>query len=1443
MKNVNDEWSSLKPNLKYFAFAELGIALLAIALVAWMLAIQVEKTIQQNLNNALSAVLSSTHKTISTWTSHHLQAAERLSQLTEIREHTESLLSTSYDRNTLLSSAELQHLRKDLNALIQSNHYKGYFIIGPGNLSLASSRDSNIGKPNLLIAQIDVLDRLWSGESVMSRPLKSDVPLQMGNGMLMKGHPTMFAGAPIKNQAGQVMAVLLLRIDPFDSFIPLTQQGRLGKSGETYVFDNNGLLLTESRSNKQLVNIGLLKEGEHSSLAFEIRDPGVNLLENRQKTLSNTDLPLTKMAASAIKGESSSNLSGYRDYRGVPVVGAWLWDEQANMGLTVEQDVSEAYATLWMMQRIIYGIAAFCVLSLIGVLWNSERGKIIRKRTEARLDAIFNNAVDGIVVIDEKGIIETINPALLEMFGYSKHELIGENIKILMPEPVKSQHDNYLSHYRETGEKKIIGFGREVKARRRNGQLFPIDLSVSEILVGNERHFAGVIHDIGDRVAIEEKLHQANEELSLMAMVAQHTDNAVIIADRDGRVVWVNDGFTTMCEYRLEEIVGRRPGDVLQGAETDSQTVERIRKGLRDGQKVEEDILNYKKSGEPYWVHLEITPIFDEQGKLAEFISLEQDVTERRRLLEELRLAKNASEEIASDLIKNQMILRMTVDGAGAGQWYIDLTKGKLHWDKRTLEMFGLKEEEFKGGYPDWANIIHPDDFPDVQGDYMAALADPETTDFSFNYRIVRPNNEVRFIHVTASIERDDAGEPIATFGLNFDVTEDKLAEKILQQSKQEAEAANLAKSSFLAAMSHEIRTPMNGVVGMIDVLRQTPLNEEQKNVVHTIRDSSFSLLGIIDDILDFSKIEAGKLSLECLPTSIEEVLEGVGDTLIPMAFNKGIELLLFCSPVIPPSIYTDPVRLRQILFNLGGNAIKFIDNDSGVMGRVQIRADLGAMADGRAWLRLKIVDNGIGMTPEVQAKLFQPFVQAESSTTRRFGGTGLGLTICRRLADLMGGHIEMESAKGEGSTFTVEIPLEIASIEPSQDMTDLEGVSILLLNSEETIDLILDTYLTVAGAKVARMNVGDNAVEAVEDLPPTPGELVVIIDDHTNPGQGPALRQKLTQELAAYSPAFVVLQHGRRQSPRKNGEDGVSLDIDAMHRSAFLHAVEGALGRVFVKSKPTFEENLIDQTPTSVDEAKAAGSLMLVAEDNETNQKVLLHQLGILGYAAEVANDGSEALSMWRSGDYALLLTDCHMPEMDGYELARSIRQEEEKGQHMPIMAITADALNDTQQRCHASGMDDYLAKPVQLDALRDKLTQWFSDDVSESELKTTGSVEIPVDDNAAVINPDALKEILGVDDPVMLADFYADFIRSSEETIEALLAAQAAHDAEEVGALGHRMKSSARTVGADALADCCLALEMAGKEEDWGSIDAQLARLPSHFHAVNDWVIQQNA
>lgn len=1434
--------------LKIPGLAALCLALTIIMLTAFGAGRYIENNYQRELDNSLSVVLETTHHAISFWASQHMQAVERLAKLPDMVGDTEALLITAHGHEDLLSSPGLLHMRHDLEALIETSHYDGYYIIAPNNINLVSPLDAEVGVPNLLLSlQPDVLGKLWSGKPAVSRPLKSDVPIRMLDGGAMTGHPTMFTGAPIRNHSGQVIAILLLRVEPFTSLYPMLQQGRFGQTGETYAFDRNGLLLTESRFTEQLQRQGLIADNAHSSLAIEARDPGVNLLEARHRTVPDETLPLTRLAASATRGEAGKDLLGYRDYRGVPVVGAWLWDDSLNMGLAVEQDVAESYAVLRLMKRILYAGAMFAMLIIIVMVWVFMRGRRHLQETEARLEAIVNTAVDSIVVIDAEGRIESVNPAVVKTFGYPAYDLVGRNVSVLMPEPYQSQHDGYLRHYHETGEAKVLGIGREVQGRRKDGSLFPIDLSVSDLQVGGKQHFAGIIRDATTRIEAEKKLQQANAELRMLALVAQQTDNAVVVTDSEGLIVWVNDGFTAMSEYSLEEVIGRHPAEVLYGPETDPEVVGRISEAMRQCQKVEEDVLNYSKSGRIFWTHLEISPVYDEQGELVEFIALAQDITQRQRLMADLQQARDEAVQTTSRLARNEKVMLLTLSGAGAGHWYIDLETGLLHWDKRSLEIFGIDKTQFGGRFQDWAAWIHPDDFPAAQGAFVEALEDASVSNFRLDYRAIRPSGEVRYIHVTANVERASSGSPISAYGLHFDETDRRQAEEALQQAKEEAEAANQAKSSFLAAMSHEIRTPMNGVVGMIDVLARTELSGEQQDVVGTIKDSAFSLLSIIDDILDFSKIEAGRLEMERVPVCLEKVVEGVGDTLLPMASKKGIELVLFCAPEIPAAIYGDPVRIRQVLFNLAGNALKFAGNESSKTGQVLIRADLGSDPDDEIQVVLRVEDNGIGMSSEVQARLFQPFSQGESTTTRRFGGTGLGLTICRRLVDMMGGQIEMDSQEGVGSVFTVHLPLDVAPVEAEPTKFELGEYRVLLVNCAERVSGFLQRYLQQAGAQVAIKQDDEDALAVIESMAPQAGKLIILLDTQGDHEAGAALRQELTQATAVFAPCFVMLARGRRQRPRQDGDDGVSIDLEAMHRENLLRAVVAAAGQVVLETWQAVEaaaaaKEITAKVPVSVAEAEAGGRLILVAEDNETNQKVLLHQLGMLGYAAEVADDGREALEMWRSGRYALLLTDCHMPEMDGYELASAIRREEAEGLHMPIMAITADALKGTQQRCLAEGMDDYLPKPVQLSPLRDKLLQWLPSEAEEGDAVTPEAVEERVGGDE-VVDSAALKEILGIDDEEMLADFYADFIRTGEETLDEVQQAYQAHLPAEVGALGHRLKSSARTIGANALADCCLGLEEAGKSNDWETIETLMRQMPQLFQAVQAWVVARVA
>jgi len=627
-----------------------------------------------------------------------------------------------------------------------------------------------------------------------------------------------------------------------------------------------------------------------------------------------------------------------------------------------------------------------------------------------------------------------------------------------------------------------------------------------------------------------------------------------------------------------------------------------------------------------------------------------------------------------------------------------------------------------------------------------------------------------------------------------------------LEQARREADSANRAKSAFLATMSHEIRTPMNGVVGMVDVLAQSKLTEHQIDLVNTIRESASSLLGIIDDILDFSKIEAGRMELERAPLSVSDLAEGLCNSLVPVAARKGVELSVFVSPDIPERVLSDDTRLRQLLYNILGNAIKFSSGRVNKRGRVEIRVVVASAAPLR--LAISVADNGIGMSPETVSGLFTPFTQAEISTTRRFGGTGLGLTICKRLIDLLQGEISVESTLGVGSTFTVTLPFEAPAEQPVRSLPDLSGLDCIVLESQDLRAKDLRTYLEHAGAKV---HLASDVEAAAEIAAPLAAPVVVIQEAEQR--AAPVAQSPFA---ALPNVRHLLIAHGRRRRARVEGSAVVTLDGDALRRLALLRAVAVAAGRA---SPEIFHERsaaslAADEVPApTIAEARALGRLILVVEDDEINQKVVLQQLTLLGYATEIAVNGAEALRLWRDGSYALILTDLHMPEMDGYTLAETIRREEMGLRRIPILALTANALRGEANRARAAGMDEYLTKPVLLPMLRAVLEKWLPRIAQPSAAaapKKKGRSR-----KASVVDVSILKSLVG-DQPDTVAEFLTDYLASARRLADEMHAAIAASDARHAGMVAHKLKSSSRSVGALALGDLCAGLENFGRTGD---------------------------
>ncbi len=677
-------------------------------------------------------------------------------------------------------------------------------------------------------------------------------------------------------------------------------------------------------------------------------------------------------------------------------------------------------------------------------------------------------------------------------------------------------------------------------------------------------------------------------------------------------------------------------------------------------------------------------------------------------------------------------------------------------------------------------------------------------------------------------------GEITNFVAIKEDVTARKEAEQELRTARDAAEAASQAKADFLASMSHEIRTPMNGIVGMADLLSQSELDADQRIMLDTVRDSGNSLLTIINDILDFSKIEAGKLDIESIPMSLNDVLEGAAATMSPNASRKGARIITFVDPDIPQTLLGDPVRLRQIVFNLTGNAVKFSEE-----GEVVVRADAVDLEADPVRIKISVIDQGIGITEEAQGKLFEAFSQAESSTTRRFGGTGLGLAICKRLTDLMGGEITVESRIGSGSTFAVEILLRLADQDAAQtEDADLSGVRALCVSDVDTLRDSMVRYLrhwsVEAEAAASEDDAADRLAKAGDVID------VVVLDLGLNTER----QQAAMKRFAAAGRTFVVLSQGQRRSARIEKGDCVTLDGNPLRHMPFVNAVAVAAGRASPLVKPDIDDGVSqDVVALSVEDALAQGTLILLAEDNMTNQQVIGRQLTKLGYTCEMADDGKFALDAWGGKDYALLLTDCHMPRMDGFELTAAVRADEEgSGKRSPIIAVTANALEGEAERCIAAGMDDYLSKPLAMNDLKAALRKWMPNAVSqvvEEKAEATAQKPATPDDASPpdavpkAVEPKFLRETFG-DDDELIKEILLDFVAPAEATVGEINDAFDSRDAAALGAAAHKLKSSSRSVGAEVLADLCADLEKSGKSADWPSIEDHHPKLASAIAAV---------
>ncbi len=697
----------------------------------------------------------------------------------------------------------------------------------------------------------------------------------------------------------------------------------------------------------------------------------------------------------------------------------------------------------------------------------------------------------------------------------------------------------------------------------------------------------------------------------------------------------------------------------------------------------------YRKDGSRMWISENARAVRNEMGEVSYYEGMVEDITERKRLEEELQ----ASRDNVSAVINNIEDSIWSVDPQ-----YRLIAFNSTFW-RRTKDIYGV---DVKPG----DNILDlmPPEWRQEDADFYDRALSGERFIVERRYEF---STVEKFYEITYNpIQSDEGITGVAVF--SKDITERHRAHRDLQRAMVAAEAANRMKSEFLANMSHEIRTPMNGVIGMTDLLLATDLTHEQREFARTVRISGESLLIVINDILDFSKIEAGKLNLEIIDFDLREVVDTTMDLLAAQAHSKGLELAAFIRPEVPLHLQGDPGRLRQIINNLVGNAVKFTSQ-----GEVVVTVSRISETATKVVIGFEVRDTGIGIDEKAQARLFEAFSQADGSTTRKYGGTGLGLAISKKLVGLMHGQIRVRSTPGHGSTFsfTAEFNLQPVGATPVIKH-DLAGLHVLIVDDNATNREILEHHARAWKMRADSATNGRQALEMLRSAAMGDPYELAILDMQMPEMDGLMLAQAIKSDPTIQATHLVMLTSlGNQLEAVELKLAGIEACVLKPVKQSRLSTLLGEVMAGHQSLKPTNSPGKTGSLRTTSAPASTvprSSARILLAEDNVINQKVAMGLLRNIGYSADIASNGVEVLAALERTPYDLILMDCQMPEMDGYEATQQIRARG-KSPTPRIIAMTANAMRGESEKCLAVGMDDYLSKPVRIETLREMLSRWL--------------------------------------------------------------------------------------------------------------------------------------